>query len=1211
MHHAAGQQSQSKRSPRARLTVAVLALMAATLVSLRGQSGRTQPAAVHAGRDVAKSGESTVVDPSNDPTADPRPLPQRYAADAFSPGAPRWGTAQNAIGSSATAGLVIATFDGSITTDPNSSAIQAMVAQAVAIFQAQYSDPITVSILFRYATTYADGSPLASSTVATTEYAYYVNPWSTWVNALIADAKTGNDGVANASLPGSPLATSVNATSANGRALGLNTPPAMFANGTAGTGGLYDGIITLNAAKPFQFTRPTSTQNYDALRMTEQKIARVLGLTSALNDGFDLFPQDLFSWSSAGTRNRTSSGSRYFSIDGGRTKIVDFNQTAGGSYGGWLSGSCPQATPYVLDAFSCTGQSTDVTPTSPEGINLDVIGYDLVSTQSPQPPSAVAATISGRDTVTLTWAPPAGGGVPLEYVIDVGSSAGATDLITFSTGNTNTTYTAAGVSSGTYYVRIRARNAAGTSGPSNEVVASVPAAGACGTVPSPPLALTLTSIGGGTVDIAWTPSATGVPTSYVLEAGSATGLANIANADVGPQTTMTATSVPDGTYFVRVRGKNACGISPASNELTVIVSGRPREPLGPFNYVGSYPTPVIMTYVDISGVTVQALAYPGQVQLFAADPTTASWPFISLIVEPYGGSVIGQIQDLGYYLISVPAGTERAFIRSMNANQYVNFAIPNGVLATADVVDLSRLQGPQGQLPSVPNLKAQVGSGVYLYVQDDFVNQTIRCGASSVAHGSAANYIASGSLSGTGQGMNLFTVSRTATQYNDVASANQIAFNDMFWNGARAAVFNLSLQGAYEDANHQALKAEQYRTTEGNALLSYAAQLNALAQRRPDAFNQTVFVVSAGNGVGNLGTIGLDLKAELKDLRERFPLVFPSGQGPHMIVVGGTQLNRTSIDAGYNHSTVDGDIVYAPAHQVQVSDSGCTADGTSFAAPTVANLITTVLATHPNATVPQVTLALTDAYRRKGYVLPTVEEINVQLTGIPTPSTPLVFSAPPQLSGTVGTAFTYSICQPALSTTSQSCQAGATNPTGGQPPYHFDIASGGFLPIGLVIASNGLVTGTPTIAGTSSFSVCAVDVAGNRACGPVTMTIDAVDPYHQLTVSPAVLDLGTIDRCASNASPGTLFATKSGTFTVTTVSPSTSWTGPDHDSWGLASITYSPSSYVGSAVVTVTVKSTFRSPCAGTTEDAHVGARFWVGNDQQAATFLLTWRFKN
>ena len=51
-------------------------------------------------------------------------------------------------------GLVInATFDSSITSNPNSAAIEAMINQAIGLYQAQFSDPITVSILFRYSTT--------------------------------------------------------------------------------------------------------------------------------------------------------------------------------------------------------------------------------------------------------------------------------------------------------------------------------------------------------------------------------------------------------------------------------------------------------------------------------------------------------------------------------------------------------------------------------------------------------------------------------------------------------------------------------------------------------------------------------------------------------------------------------------------------------------------------------------------------------------------------------------------------------------------------------------------------------------------------------------------------------------------------------------------------------------------------------------------------
>jgi hypothetical protein len=112
----------------------------------------------------------------------------------------------------------------------------------------------------------------------------------------------------------------------------------------------------------------------------------VIGLGSHLNiTGSDLRPQDLFSWSAAGHRNTSSSGTRYFSINGGATNIVNFNQDPQGDFGDWLSEDCPQSHPYVQNAFICAGQSSDIAATSPEGINLDVIGYDLANTAIPTP----------------------------------------------------------------------------------------------------------------------------------------------------------------------------------------------------------------------------------------------------------------------------------------------------------------------------------------------------------------------------------------------------------------------------------------------------------------------------------------------------------------------------------------------------------------------------------------------------------------------------------------------------------------------------------------------------------------------------------------------------------------------------------------------------------------------------------------------------------
>jgi hypothetical protein len=280
-------------------------------------------------------------------------------------------------------GLIInATFDSSITGNPNAAAIEAMINRAISIYESLFSDPVTIQIRFRYATTAPDGTPLPAGRISQSDFVIYTRPWSTFINALRADATTSNDNLANASLPGSALSANIVAASANGRAVSysLNTPPAMFADGTVGSGGPYDGIVTLNSSNPYQFTRPTIAGNFDAQRSTEHEIDEVMGLGSHLNlhpPGTDLWPQDVFSWSSPGVRNTTSSGTRYFSIDGGATNIVNFSQDPHGDFGDWFSEDCPQTNPYVQNAFACTGQSSDVASTSPEGVNLDVIGYDL------------------------------------------------------------------------------------------------------------------------------------------------------------------------------------------------------------------------------------------------------------------------------------------------------------------------------------------------------------------------------------------------------------------------------------------------------------------------------------------------------------------------------------------------------------------------------------------------------------------------------------------------------------------------------------------------------------------------------------------------------------------------------------------------------------------------------------------------------------------
>ncbi len=180
-------------------------------------------------------------------------------------------------------GLVInPTFDTSITGNPNAAAIESMINQAIALYQPLFGDPVTAEIRFRFSTTEPDGSPLPAGAIAESYYVVYYILWSTYIASLKSDAKTTNDTAANANLPSLPITTDLVPSSADGRAVGLDTPPAMFANGTVGPGGTYDGIVTLNSSKPFQFTRPPSSGSFDARRSAEHEIDEILGLGSYL-----------------------------------------------------------------------------------------------------------------------------------------------------------------------------------------------------------------------------------------------------------------------------------------------------------------------------------------------------------------------------------------------------------------------------------------------------------------------------------------------------------------------------------------------------------------------------------------------------------------------------------------------------------------------------------------------------------------------------------------------------------------------------------------------------------------------------------------------------------------------------------------------------------------------------------------------------------------
>ena len=267
---------------------------------------------------------------------------------------------------------IVPTFDSTITSDPNAAAIEGVINTAIATYEHDFTDNITVNITFS-----SMASGLGQSSTAFENISY-----QTYINALIADKTTSDDTAALANLPSvanNPVngASTVNVKTANLRAVGLSAPVSS------------DGSIGLNTHITDVGSPGTSGQ-YSLLATAEHEIDEVLGLGSSLPSSpfGTIFPEDLFRYDSSGNRSftTTSTAKAFFSING-TTDLAQFdNQNDGGDFGDWQSNPLPAGVqPQVQDAFATPGAHPQL---GVELRALDVIGYDLAPV--PEPSRAVA-----------------------------------------------------------------------------------------------------------------------------------------------------------------------------------------------------------------------------------------------------------------------------------------------------------------------------------------------------------------------------------------------------------------------------------------------------------------------------------------------------------------------------------------------------------------------------------------------------------------------------------------------------------------------------------------------------------------------------------------------------------------------------------------------------------------------------------------------------
>ena len=275
----------------------------------------------------------------------------------------------------------------------------------------------------------------------------------------------------------------------------------------------------------------------------------------------------------------------------------------------------------------------------------------------PGAPTSFAATADGNN-VNMTWSAPASGGAATSYTILARVAPGGPVIASLPVGLT--TSFGVGAPNGTFVLSVRATNASGPGPESTTVTVTVPQAVP---PPGPPSNLAVTVVGN-TATFSWTPpSGGGAATSYMLFAGVTPGFAvPIASLPL-PNTPGTVVGgIPAGTYYARVIAINGGGMSPPSNDVTIVVAG------------AAPPGPPVMNPAGVSGGTVSLS--------WSAGPGGVPTGYTLYASMTPGGAPIATVPLAGPGLVvpAVPPGTY--FIRVTASNGAGTSAASNEIAFT-------------------------------------------------------------------------------------------------------------------------------------------------------------------------------------------------------------------------------------------------------------------------------------------------------------------------------------------------------------------------------------------------------------------------------------------------------------------------------------------------------------------------------------------------
>ena len=290
------------------------------------------------------------------------------------------------------------TYDQSVSSASNVSAIETAFNQVVKTFEADFSNPVTINVDVGWGE--VDTKPIAagdeanSISTSTADFSYG-QIYTALSKTTSSIGQQAFQSLPNPSVQSNPFSNLSFSNEAGGaQALGLIANDSIAMDGWLG--------FATTPAQSWSFAgQSTPASSIDFIGTAEHELSEIMGRQTDFNTG-TYSPTDLFRYSAPGGRDLTAAAgsagpnlTAYFSIDGGSTNLGEWNNLpnnlpSGGDLADWYTVGDPERN----DSFDYAG-GPGPSPLSPNDLALmNAIGWNTFQSVVPNPVTLPAPALS-------------------------------------------------------------------------------------------------------------------------------------------------------------------------------------------------------------------------------------------------------------------------------------------------------------------------------------------------------------------------------------------------------------------------------------------------------------------------------------------------------------------------------------------------------------------------------------------------------------------------------------------------------------------------------------------------------------------------------------------------------------------------------------------------------------------------------------------------